>query len=876
MPNDIAALGLSVDSSPVAKATSELQDFAQSAKTAETAATGLGQGTAQAGVATQAMAQNVNRAVAQAQALNRTLAANARQAGLSGYALTNLGYQINDVATQALSGVGAFQILAQQGGQVYQILASANGGVGGALSDLSARLAAIVTPARLAGGTLATAFVTAAVAAKQYADAQEQIRLGLIGMGSAAGITEAAVRAISLSVAQAGKATVTDAQQVVLALASTGKITEDVAKQAAMAAAGLGRIFGENTAEAGARLAKALADPARGVDDLNARLAVWDNRQADLTRTLAASGQTLGAQQIIMQGVTARVQQAEQVTTGWAAAWLKAKAAASEYWDAVSRGTARMAGLGTAEEQLADALKNLADAERLAYSPGNDPGTFNMAKADAIARYRAEVERLTAAIKRTKDEAESTAAGVFSEKIGAIVRSVVPDDSTRIGLEAQVKELETLLSQLKDLNRLAPAVGANLGKALEMMKQKADAFLGSFDVSRLEHEFAMLNIAARSPAERGQIAYNQTREQQLRSGRTNDEATAMGEMRRAEILKQASIDLLRNQQAQLLTAQQNVDVSRMELGLVGANAETQERIRAQTQLRQQAEQEALRLYGDKDAYDKRHLEALQGEAAKQAEINALVRQRTLLQDIQFERAQLGRTTQEQEVYSRLKSAGMLTNGEIKGTAAEAAAAQIRLNYTLRQSIDMSREFASSFVQDMLQGKSATEALANSLNKLASKLADLAVDNVFAAIFGGAGGTGALGGLLGGGIKAGGAAQVPTFHSGGIVGVNDNNPPRIVAPAAFAGARRYHTGGIAGLMPGEVPAILQRGEVVLPVSGAGRGMGGVINAPVTIAIDARGAEQASVTKLIAAVADLKAELPRTIVKTVQQAQDRRVV
>jgi hypothetical protein len=32
---------------------------------------------------------------------------------------------------------------------------------------------------------------------------------------------------------------------------------------------------------------------------------------------------------------------------------------------------------------------------------------------------------------------------------------------------------------------------------------------------------------------------------------------------------------------------------------------------------------------------------------------------------------------------------------------------------------------------------------------------------------------------------------------------------------FAGAPRYHTGGIAGLQLGEIPAILQRGETILP-------------------------------------------------------------
>jgi hypothetical protein len=52
---------------------------------------------------------------------------------------------------------------------------------------------------------------------------------------------------------------------------------------------------------------------------------------------------------------------------------------------------------------------------------------------------------------------------------------------------------------------------------------------------------------------------------------------------------------------------------------------------------------------------------------------------------------------------------------------------------------------------------------------------------------------------------------PSFHTGGTVGLNTTN--KRVSPGLFANAPRYHTGGIAGLKPGEVPAILKRGERV---------------------------------------------------------------
>ena len=57
---------------------------------------------------------------------------------------------------------------------------------------------------------------------------------------------------------------------------------------------------------------------------------------------------------------------------------------------------------------------------------------------------------------------------------------------------------------------------------------------------------------------------------------------------------------------------------------------------------------------------------------------------------------------------------------------------------------------------------------------------------------------ALTGLL---SAASGGLPAGFFHRGGIAG-RDGSPTR------------YHSGGIAGLMPNEVPAILQRGEEVL--------------------------------------------------------------
>ena len=54
-----------------------------------------------------------------------------------------------------------------------------------------------------------------------------------------------------------------------------------------------------------------------------------------------------------------------------------------------------------------------------------------------------------------------------------------------------------------------------------------------------------------------------------------------------------------------------------------------------------------------------------------------------------------------------------------------------------------------------------------------------------------------------------------FHAGGVAG-EPGGARRVVAPEVFAGAGRYHRGGIAGMLrPEEIPAILERGEEVIP-------------------------------------------------------------
>lgn len=207
--------------------------------------------------------------------------------------------------------------------------------------------------------------------------------------------------------------------------------------------------------------------------------------------------------------------------------------------------------------------------------------------------------------------------------------------------------------------------------------------------------------------------------------------------------------------------------------------------------------------------------------------------RKLIEDLQFEQSLIGKTDEQRKVATALRKAGAAATDEQKAKIEELVLAIERENEAIKQSEaamkalqDIGKEVLSGFISDLQAGKSASEALANALQRVADKLLNIGLD----ALFGGLGGGFGRGrGLLGGAIIPG------ILHSGGVAGKDGYGHGRSVSPSVFAGAPRYHQGGIAGLRPGEVPAILQKGEMVIPRGGRGPGYGGRDGGSVTIRV-----------------------------------------
>jgi hypothetical protein len=201
--------------------------------------------------------------------------------------------------------------------------------------------------------------------------------------------------------------------------------------------------------------------------------------------------------------------------------------------------------------------------------------------------------------------------------------------------------------------------------------------------------------------------------------------------------------------------------------------------------------------------------------------------------LRFEQQQLGRTAREQEIYNQLQAAGVT----ITSANGQAIAALTGDLYDQQQAMQDSigrmdevrsgfKDFVGPLVEATRKGESVLDALGNSFDRLSARIQDNAISTLTDAMFGkqGEAGNGMFGSMFGnlfaGGTAVGAGAVGSTagltgaglFHSGGVVGANDNM--RLDNAAAYANAPRLHRGGGFGLAANERRAILQTGERVL--------------------------------------------------------------
>lgn len=263
-------------------------------------------------------------------------------------------------------------------------------------------------------GGLAVAFGTAAVAAQSYLSGQRDLTVALRTQGDSSGYTRAQLEALASATSAAGRISTSTAREVAGAVARAGNIQGEVFTRLVGSVEDYAVLIGKTVPEAASDLARAIADPEKGVRQLDDALNLLDATQRRNIISLARQGQVQEAQKLILDAVNDRSKNlANDGLTFLERKYRDVSTAAANFFNTLGKAAA---GERTTAEQLA----------RLNASIANPVGLSQDGLAN-LQRQRAElVERIRFDDANAQAQATAAAARTESKAIDDLVRAYDP------------------------------------------------------------------------------------------------------------------------------------------------------------------------------------------------------------------------------------------------------------------------------------------------------------------------------------------------------------------------------------------------------------------------------------------------------------------
>ncbi len=802
--------------------------------------------------------------------------------------------ELRDVGDTGSRSLKRIEDAARPASRALQALDGVAGEVRGNLESMAGRLgplgaglarigpAGLAAAAAIAGVGLALrgGFQEAAEADRSY----RRLEAVLKATGHASGLTAGEIGAFSEAMEASTLVTAEAVQDAASVLATFRSVSGETFTRALSLAQDLATVFGSDLSSAATQLGKALEDPERGLTALRRVGISFTESERELITSLAETGRTAEAQRLILDALEKQVGGAGAAEAGGLTgatnrlgdAWgnLLEAIGRTPVIASVAQGGINL--LSSAIEGITGALAEdpigaRIDAAKARLTQARDelaglesggPGTPMLGQRFATEDQRQRVVALEAEVAALTKIGDEAATAAEAERARAEAgRKAAEAERLREALTGQRRDLDKALDQLANTpsERIA-LVNRELAetqKRLQALKAPDGGNTGEIDAALKQAE----EIARRKIAQINQPAANEAKRAREETARK-----AAAEQAAAERAYQSNAQVIDDLARQLATfgdeRQQFVDQALERLS-AGAT-DTQ---------RQEVERLANTLFDEKRARDELAEALRQEEQLRQEGARLIAETRTPAEQLaatiaylnELQRAgaidaethgraladaygEMDRSAQDALATSREWQDGM--SRALQDYAARATDAAANAEQVTTQAFAHMEDALVAFVQT---GKMDFKGLADSI------IADLTRIAIRQAIIGplagalfGAAGAGAGGGLLGsamslfssgGGAAAGadaaaaGAPYALVWHQGGVVG-QDTAPQRPVDPVLFLNAPRYHAGGRVGLGANEVPAILERGETVIPKGRAPKGTAGVT---VYMTVNARDAE-----------------------------------
>ena len=335
------------------------------------------------------------------QRLDDARAASMQHAGsvnLQRGAMQQLSFQVNDMATMLASGSSPFQVMATQGGQVFQILQQGPQGVGGSIKGIVSSLAGMITPTRLAlGGVTALAAVGLA-AWNSWDNKIKDVQRSLNGLGSTTGTTSTSIMDAAARASRGGSITPNAALSGATLFASSG-IFPSVSGGLVTASRQMAGATGESVSETQKMLAGAFAAPSQGFAELSKRMGDLGLETERQIKRLESQGRFEEAQQTLLSAFNDRLKNTTDTTGMFATGMEKAQGWWNTFWNNLGK-------IG-APQSAQEALEGARRGERRAIALGIDPEPFRRDRIEAekrVAEEDARTQKLLADANRLREQ----------------------------------------------------------------------------------------------------------------------------------------------------------------------------------------------------------------------------------------------------------------------------------------------------------------------------------------------------------------------------------------------------------------------------------------------------------------------------------------
>jgi hypothetical protein len=693
----------------------------------------------------------------------------------------NLSAQFQDIFVMTASGASPITTAVQQGPQIFDALKNSSAGLSGGLKELGSVALRVATHPI----TLITAAIGTAVAATVSWNNQiAALTTSLNGLGRQSGVTaDQASRIAEVAAGGAGVSTRTArglASQFLSAGVSGGNLG---------GAIGLAKPLERALGITSETLAAALADPARGAEELSKKYALLSYAQERRVKELVVEGKNTEATTELIRDLAEAANKLVDPTSRLVDAFERGAARISNAFSWIGERVAKIPGspfapVGSPVSQdaaerarvsglLDTALRRQEGLDRIAQEASLNAKeitaqTYAQHEAVITERERAEVLRDTLSVTKAMLTAEAERVRLLAQAQAALQDYVRAGQQERslLGKTSFQRGLQEIENRFLDLSRRLPGGG----------------------------------VGVQAPISAGPSAATKSVEALLRTAQMRglEPTEANFEMLRREGIGQSSL------RGRLLSGASSMSSTVDMPNLSGSG------ISAGALAERNAQRAAFITEAQTAPIRESNKELERQTASLHAQELALGKST----------AEVARAAKEQELLNQFQAQGIPITDSMRASIAATAEGYGQLAAAteafgdkqrhLLEIMDTVRGSASEalggMATDLARGRRAADALSDALSRIGDRLISLAANRAIEGIFGSMGRTsggifGAISGLFG------------SHAEGGIVGAH--GAPMARAPiSAFIGAPQFASGGMVPGGAGPVPIIAHAGELIL--------------------------------------------------------------